>query len=104
LSDTSVDPAYSLNLVRFLLAADEDQNASNGIKLPAFAGAFNVNFNQSLLSFEADADGSLATALASIAQGRNLPSVQAAVTHFNQSLEILRPIIQPTWWAKQQRV
>jgi hypothetical protein len=91
LSDTSVDPAYSINLVRFFLTVDEDQDPSNGIKLPAFAGPFGVNFNQSLLSFETDTTGELTSALTSIAAGRALPSIPDALAHFNESMAKVSP-------------
>jgi hypothetical protein len=91
LSDSSVDPNYSINLVRVLLAVDEDSNPSNGIKLPAFSGTLDVNFNKSIRDFEADADGKISSFLAANANGRSLATVQTAVTHFNSSLANINP-------------
>lgn len=85
-SDTSVNLGYSINLIRFLLALDVDGNPSNGIKLPSYNGTLNVNFNQSIRSFEADSDGKIADFLNSNAAGRPLASVSDAVAHFNSSL------------------
>jgi hypothetical protein len=91
LSDSSVDPSYSINLIRFLLAADEDSNPSNGIKLPAFNGTLDINFNQPIRDFEADADGKISSFLIANANGRSLATVQTAVTHFNGSLANINP-------------
>jgi len=91
LSDSSVDPNYSINLIRFLLAVDEDSNPSNGIKLPAFSGTLDVNFNKSIRDFEADSDGKINSFLSANANGRSLASVQTAVSHFNSSLANINP-------------
>lgn len=91
LSDTSVNLNYSLNLVRFLLALDEDSNPNNGIKLPTFSGTMDVDFNKSIRDFQADADGKIARFLSSNANGRPLATVQAAVAHFNSSLANINP-------------
>lgn len=91
LSDSSVDPNYSINLIRFLLAVDEDSNPNNGIKLPVFNGTLNLNFNKSIRDFEADADGKIRSFLTANANGRSLATVQTAVSHFNSSLANINP-------------
>lgn len=91
LSDSSADPNYSINLIRFLLAVDEDSNPSNGIKLPSFNGTLDINFNQSIRDFEADSDGKISSFLIANANGRSLATVQTAVTHFNSSLANINP-------------
>jgi hypothetical protein len=91
LSDSSVDPNYSINLIRFLLAVDEDSNPNNGIKLPAFSGTLDVNFNKSIRDFEADSDGKINSFLTANANGRSLATVQTAVSHFNSSLANINP-------------
>lgn len=91
LSDNSVDPNYSINLIRFLLALDEDSNPNNGIKLPAFNGVLDLNFNKSIRDFEADSDGKIRSFLVANANGRALATVQNAVSHFNSSLTSINP-------------
>lgn len=91
LSDTSVNPGYSINLIRFLMALDVDSNPSNGLKLPAYAGSLDVDFNKSILDFQADTDGKIAAFLNAQAAGRPLATVEAAVTHFNDSLANISP-------------
>jgi len=87
----SKNPNYSINLVRFLIAVDADGNASNGIKLPPYSGSFDINFDRSIRDFEADADGKISAFLNSNAGGRQLASVQEAVTHFNNSISNISP-------------
>lgn len=91
LSDTSVNPNYSINLIRFLLALDEDSNPDNGIKLPQFSGNFDINFDKSIRDFEADADGKIRNFLTTNANGNSLATVEAAVLHFNNSLDNINP-------------
>ena len=77
--------------MRFLLALDENQIYTDGIKLPAFSGTLDVDFNKSIRDFEADADGKIASFLKTNAQGRPLAGVKAAVDHFNSSLAAISP-------------
>jgi hypothetical protein len=86
LGGASVNPNYSINLVRFLMALDTDGNATNGITLPAYNGTLDVDFDNSIAGFEADADGKIAAFLNANANSRTLPTVQAAVAHLDTSL------------------
>jgi hypothetical protein len=83
---TPKDVNYSVNLIRFLMALDEDGNPDNGIKLPAYSGTLDVDFNKSIREFGKDSGGLIAEFLAKAANGRQLPSVKDAVDHFNKSL------------------
>jgi hypothetical protein len=89
LNDSSLNQNYSINLVRFLMAIDEDQNPSNGIKLPEYDQEMDIEFSMSIQGFESDPKQ--ISALDSIAPGRSLPSVQAAVEHVNESLSNIDP-------------
>ena len=80
----SFNPNYSINLIRLLMTIDEDNNASNGIKLPAYSSPFRVNFDQTVFAFESDAN--VIAFLASAAAGRSLVSVQSAVEHISSSI------------------
>lgn len=89
-NDTTLNPNYSINLVRFLMAIDADGNPSNGIKLPEYDGNLNnVDFDQSIKNFQEDLD--VTTALAAIAPGSSLPEVEDAVNHINDSLSKINP-------------
>jgi hypothetical protein len=90
-SDTTLNPNYSINIVRFLMALDADGNPSNGISLPDYSQNININFNKSIAEFESVDNSEVVNALNSIASGRQLPSVLAAVTHINQSLSSINP-------------
>lgn len=90
-SDSTLNPNYSINLVRFLMALDADSNPSNGITLPSYNQNININFNKSIADFQRNDNTEVINALAAIASGRQLPSVQAAVTHINQSLASINP-------------
>jgi hypothetical protein len=89
--DSSINPNYPINLIRFLLAVDVDGDATNGIKLPVYNGVFDVEFNQSLRDFEADINGKVASFLNTNANGRRLATVQEAVAHFNNSISNINP-------------
>ena len=91
LSDSTLNPNYSINLVRFLMALDADGNPANGITLPSYNQNININFNKSIADFQRNDNTEVINALAAIASGRQLPSVQAAVTHINQSLSSINP-------------
>lgn len=90
-SGASKNPNYAINLIRFMLAVDDDGDASNGIKLPEYTEAFDIDFNQSIKDFEGDADGRVAAFLSSHANGRELATVQASVAHFNSSIDNISP-------------
>lgn len=83
---TAVNPNFSINLIRFLMALDTDGVPGNGIRLPAYTGTFDVDFNKSIAEFEADSDGKITAFLSANATGRSLATVQAAATHFTSSL------------------
>lgn len=91
ISDTSVDLGYSINLIRFLIALDVDGDPANGITLPAYSGAFDIDFNKSIRDFESDSDQKITNFLNANANGRALASVQVAVEHFNNSLSDINP-------------
>lgn len=80
----SSNPNYSINLIRFLMTVDEDNNPSNGIKLPSYTSSFQVDFNQSIADFESDSRTS--SFLASTAANRPLVAVQTAVEHIANSI------------------
>ena len=86
LGRTDLNPNYSINLVRFLMALDVDGNASNGIELPSVSTTLDVDFNRSIADFELDSDGKVATFLAAHASGRVLPTVSSAAAHLNTTL------------------
>jgi hypothetical protein len=90
-NDTTLNPNYSINLVRFLMAIDADGNPSNGIKLPEYNQTLDIDFNLSIKEFEDDSSGNLEDALADIAPGSSLPSVEDAVNHINESLSKINP-------------
>lgn len=90
-SDLTLNPNYSINIVRFLMALDSDGNPSNGITLPANSQSISINFNKSIADFASNSNSEVTNALTLIASGRSLPSVQAAVTHINHSLEAINP-------------
>jgi hypothetical protein len=73
-----------VNQLRFLQTVDADNDTSNGIRLPAIAGVFTIDFSQRIEDFESDPD--LQAFLASHAGARPLVSVQDAVAHFGQSI------------------
>lgn len=81
----SFNPNYSINLVRFLMTIDEDNNPGNGIKVPVYTGSFQINFDQSVANFEKDAN--VLSLLSKIATNRSLVSVEAAVAHLLRSLQ-----------------
>ena len=89
--DNTINPGYSINLIRFLMALDADANRSNGIKIPRYSGVFDIDFNKSILDFQADADGKISAFLATNAGGRQLASVKDAVDHFNNSIANIAP-------------
>jgi hypothetical protein len=91
IGDSAINPNYPINLIRFLLAIDQDGNATNGIKLPIYNGAFELDFNQSLRDFEADGNGKISAFLTANTNGRQLATVQAAVAHFNNSIANISP-------------
>ena len=74
-----------VNQLRFLQTVDADNDTSNGIRLPAIAGAFSVDFSQRIEDFENDP--AVQAFLASHAGARPLVSVQDAVAHFSQSID-----------------
>ena len=84
-SNTSLNVDYSINLIRFLMAIDTDSNPNNGITLPVFTGTLAINFNQNLYDFETNT--SVINFLTTHANGRNLPSIQTAITHFMTSVK-----------------
>lgn len=86
-----VNTGYSVNLTRFLIALDSDNDPSNGITLPDYAGAMDVDFDRSIRDFELDTDGKLRSALNAIAPGRGLPTVQAAAQHLSNTLASIDP-------------
>ena len=81
----SFNPNYSINLIRFLMTVDEDNIPANGIKLPTYTGAFQINFDQSIASFENDAN--VLGFISKTTTNRSLVSVQAAVAHIVGSLQ-----------------
>ena len=83
-SNTSLNVDYSINLIRFLMALDTDSNPNNGITLPVFNGTLTINFNQNFSNFETDT--TVINFLTTHANGRNLPSIQTAITHFMTSV------------------
>ena len=89
LGNTDLNPNYSINLVRFLMALDEDGDASNGIQLPTVSAILDVEFNKSIADFETDADGKVSAFLNAHASARVLPSVRDAAAHLNTSLTAL---------------
>jgi hypothetical protein len=74
-----------VNQLRFLQTVDADNDTSNGIRLPATAGAFTIDFSQRIEDFENDA--AVQAFLTSYAAARPLVSVQDAVAHFGQSID-----------------
>ena len=84
-SNTSLNVDYSINLIKFLMAINTDSNPNNGITLPVFTGTLAINFNQNLYDF--DTDTSVINFLTTHANGRNLPSIQTAITHFMTSVK-----------------
>lgn len=90
-SDFSLNPNYSINIVRFLMALDADNNPNNGITLPDYSQNINIDFNKSIADFESNSNTEVVNALNSIASGRQLPAVRDAVTHINQSLASIDP-------------
>lgn len=74
-----------MNQLRFLQTVDTDNDTSNGIRLPATAGAFTIDFSQRIEDFENDA--AVQAFLASYAGAKPLVSVQDAVAHFGQSID-----------------
>lgn len=86
-SDTGIEETdldRIVNQLRFLQTLDTDNDPSNGIRLPAFGGSFNINFAQSIEDFENDA--AVLNFLIANASGRPLVSIQNAVAHFGQSI------------------
>ncbi|WP_439590278.1 hypothetical protein [Hydrogenophaga sp.] len=73
-----------VNQLRFLQTVDADNNPSNGIRLPAYNGAFNIDFAQRIEEFESDLD--VQAFLTAHAGGRPLVTVQDAIAHFSQSI------------------
>lgn len=63
---------------------DTDNDPSNGIRLPAYGGAFNIDFSQRIEDFENDLD--VQAFLTAHAGGRPLVTVQDAIEHFSQSI------------------
>lgn len=73
-----------VNQLRFLQTVDVDNSPSNGIRLPAYAGAFSIDFSQRIEDFENDLD--VQAFLAAHAGARPLVGVQDAIAHFSQSI------------------
>lgn len=73
-----------VNQLRFLQTVDADNDTSNGIRLPAIAGAFSIDFSQRIEDFENDTD--VQAFLTTHAGGRPLVTVQDAIAHFSQSI------------------
>jgi hypothetical protein len=74
-----------VNQLRFLQTVDTNNNPADGIKLPSITGVFDVDFKQRIEDFERDAK--VLQFLTTYASGRALVSVQAAVEHFNNSIQ-----------------
>lgn len=74
-----------VNQLRFLQTVDADNDTSNGIRLPAIAGAFSIDFSERIEDFENDPD--VQAFLTAHAGARPLVSVQDAVMHFGQSID-----------------
>jgi hypothetical protein len=73
-----------VNQLRFLQTVDADNDTSNGILLPAIAGAFSIDFSQRIEDFENDLD--VQAFLTAHAGARPLVGVQDAIAHFDQSI------------------
>ena len=86
ISDT-LHADYAINLMRFMQTLDTDGVSGNGITLPDTAsGVMNVNFNQSMVSFESDSN-----VLSFISQNTNVSALSVtasdAVTHFQSTID-----------------
>lgn len=87
-SDTSVEDTdldLIVNQLRFLQTIDTNNNLADGITLPTITGPFLVDFKQRIEVFETDPN--VLQFLTTYASGRPLVSVQAAVEHFNGTIQ-----------------
>jgi len=71
---------YTANILRLLQSLDEDNNLSNGIKLPQLDFNKEINFDQTSGDFQSDP---VVVELLQIAGNRSLVSKSDALNHFN---------------------
>lgn len=83
MEDTDLDAI--VNQLRFLQTIDTDNNPGNGITLPTINSVFTVNFKQRIEDFSLDP--AVTVFLNTYAARRSLISIQAAVEHFNNSIQ-----------------